>query len=333
MVYLIILKTGQLLFLTIPYEVLRRWQDLLKYRVEENIFMNTDNAIGIDSDIIILLPSDYYDSKNVDPSFSVEYQAICQIPEFKTILLNYDGFVTGDRIKIYPKDHYTGDCIYRGWMLKPQQYKELYEYLYDKNILLINNPEEYNNCHLFPYAFNHVYNYTPKSMCYEDGETIYWDVVNKTFKKFFIKDYVKSVKETNFPEYFETPVCAKEMNEKIIEFIKLRGDLYTGGIVLKEYVDLKKYGNSTNEYRAFYLDNQLLSLCRNSNQPDACSFVPYDFINKFNDFPSNFYTVDFAELSNGEWIVIETGDGQVSGLSTNQYALKFYNEMRRILLI
>ena len=48
--------------------------------------------------------------------------------------------------------------------------------------------------------------------------------------------------------------------------------------------------------------------------------------------PSNYYTVDFAELSNGDWIVIETGDGQVSGLSPNQYPFKYYDDMRYVLL-
>jgi hypothetical protein len=138
---------------------------------------------------------------------------------------------------------------------------------------------------------------------------------------------VKSVKETDFPRFFETPVEAVELDAKIAEFIEHRGSLFTGGIVLKEYVDLKRYGECTNEYRAFYLYHQLLSLCRNSKQPESCLSVPPYFLTKLSNLRSNYYTVDFAELADGSWIVIETGDGQVSGLSPRQWEFKYYDDL------
>ena len=173
--------------------------------------------------------------------------------------------------------------------------------------------------------------HTPQNLYFENPVDIDWDLVNGTFRKFLIKDYVKSVKGSKFPDFFETPVKPEELNAQIAEFIELRGGLFTGGIVLKEYVDLKKYGSATNEYRAFYLCGQLLSLCHNSNQPDSCGFVPLDFVNKFTKLLSNYYTVDFAELADGSWIVIETGDGQVSGLSPNQHVFQYFDDMRATL--
>jgi len=303
-----------------------------KYRYTLKRLIETGKSVGEDSDVLILFPSDYFDRKNVDPDFNAEYEAVCRIPEFKIVLFNYDGFISGEPLKIYPEASHVGDCVYRGWMLKPEQYKRLYDLLQGKGILLINTPVEYDTCHLFPHSRRFLHSDTPKSLCYQDGEAIYWDIVNRTFNKFMIKDYVKSVKGTGFPTFFETPVNANEMRNRILEFIELRGSLFTGGIVLKEYVDLKKYGETTNEYRAFFLDNQLLSLCRNSNQSETCRSVPLDFVSRFNKLPSNYYTVDFAELSNGDWIVIETGDGQVSGLSPNQYPFKYYDDMRYVLL-
>jgi len=158
-----------------------------------------------------------------------------------------------------------------------------------------------------------------------------WAAVNKTFLRFLVKDFVKSEKGTDFPAFFSTPVDSDTMEKHIANFIEMRGSLYTGDIVLKEYVDLKRYNDATNEYRAFYLRGQLLSLCRNSNQPESCNTVPMDFVNKFNCLTSNYYTVDFAELADGNWIVIETGDGQVSGLSPGQWEFKYYDDMRAIL--
>lgn len=34
---------------------------------------------------------------------------------------------------------------------------------------------------------------------------------------------------------------------------KYRGNLLTGGICIKEFLDLKRYGEKTNEYRVFYI--------------------------------------------------------------------------------
>ena len=280
--------------------------------------------------MLIMFPSDYFNTKQIDPMYASEYEAVCKIPEFKTILFNHDAFVEDGAVKIYPKDYYTGECILRGWMLTPEQYSILHGHLSSKGMTLINTPEQYSACHLLPNVLPYIEKHTPKSLVFTQGTAIGWNIVNGTFKRFMVKDYVKSVKETNFPMFFETPVKADEMNRRIEEFTDHRGKLYTGGIVLREFVDFKRYGVVTNEYRAFYLRGQLLSITRNSNQPENCPFIPQDFVNKFTNLPSDYYTVDFAELADGSWIVIEAGDGQVSGLSPNQYIFKYYSDMREI---
>ena len=40
---------------------------------------------------------------------------------------------------------------------------------------------------------------------------------------------------------------------------------------------------------------------------------------------SNFFTIDIAEKEDGTWMILETGDGQVSGLPSGQDEIKFYN--------
>lgn len=279
----------------------------------------------------ILFPSDYFDIKKVDVNYECEYRVACNMPEFDIILYNYDEFVSSGEFKSYPKDIDGGLCIYRGWMLKPGQYKELNEKLKCKEIILVNDDNEYENCHLFPNTYEDIKHYTPKSKYYENYKQIDWNNINCEFKRFMIKDYVKSVKGTSFPNCFVTPIKEESMKGYIEEFIKLRGTLFTSGIVIKEFLDFKKYGEVTNEYRAFYMKGKLVTVSKNSNQPDDCPFVPIEFVGKFIRLKSNFYTVDFAELDNGNWIIIEVGDGQVSGLSPNQYVFKFYDEIRAII--
>ena len=48
-----------------------------------------------------------------------------------------------------------------------------------------------------------------------------------------------------------------------------------------------------------------------------------------NKIQSDFFTIDVAEKSDGSWTIIETGDGQVSGLSPGQNELEFYNQISK----
>ena len=45
---------------------------------------------------------------------------------------------------------------------------------------------------------------------------------------------------------------------------------------------------------------------------------PASLIQKYRNLDSPYYTVDYAELEDGSWRVIEAGDGEVSGLSDGQ---------------
>ena len=88
-------------------------------------------------------------------------------------------------------------------MLNSEKYKKLYEYLSSRGLKLINNPEEYRFCHEFPNAYKVVKDLTPAIRVYNEGEEIDWTSVKKQFDKFMIKDFVKSVKGTHFPKYFD----------------------------------------------------------------------------------------------------------------------------------
>jgi hypothetical protein len=43
---------------------------------------------------------------------------------------------------------------------------------------------------------------------------------------------------------------------------------------------------------------------------------------------SNFFTMDIAKKKDGEWMIIELGDGQVSGLPENTNKDDFYESLR-----
>lgn len=107
-------------------------------------------------------------------------------------------------------------------------------------------------------------------------------------------------------------------------FYKYRGDLISGGLCFKEYVELAKYGDKTNEYRMYYIGNEVASVCRNSLQQDFTAEPPRELIDSYKNLPSPFYTLDYAELTDGAWKILEAGDGSVSGSSEGQDLYSFY---------
>ena len=66
---------------------------------------------------------------------------------------------------------------------------------------------------------------------------------------------------------------------------------------------------------------------KNSDQPENSPMPPVELIQKYQFLDSRFYTIDYAELKDGSWIIIETGDGSVSGLGLNQNPYMFYSSL------
>lgn len=47
---------------------------------------------------------------------------------------------------------------------------------------------------------------------------------------------------------------------------------------------------------------------------------------------NNFFTMDIAKKKNGDWIIMELGDGQVAGLPDNADSNAFYKSLKEGLL-
>ena len=97
----------------------------------------------------------------------------------------------------------------------------------------------------------------------------------------------------------------------------------------KEYLDLKTYGDKTNEYRVFYINHEVATVCRNSGQGNYTPEPPEELIEKYKGLDSSYYTVDYAETVYGSWKIIEAGDGQVSGLSEGQNYEYYFRTLYR----
>ena len=69
------------------------------------------------------------------------------------------------------------------------------------------------------------------------------------------------------------------------------------------------------------------AISRNSGQNILTPFPPEKLIEKYRNLPSPYYTVDFAQLSDDSWRIIEAGDGGVSGLPEGQDPYENYRKL------
>jgi len=274
---------------------------------------------------VILFPSEYSDKYVVDNSFSNEYEAAHARCDLSIALFDQRVFEEQKQVSIAHLGALSTApvVVYRGWMMKPEDYEVFYGQLESLGAKLITSPTEYNNLHLFPNTYPYLQGVTPKALICRK-ENVNYDTVVDTFDNFMVKDYVKSVKGYDFPQSITSSISEEEFDALLKKFKELRGDLFTGGYIFKEYLQFKKYGNATNEWRCFYVGGKTLALNRNSGQAASVPSPPENLVFRCSSLQSAYYTVDFAELEDGSWIVVETGDGQVSGLASSQNAMLYY---------
>ena len=144
--------------------------------------------------------------------------------------------------------------------MKPEIYTNFYVQLIEKGITLITAPNEYEHFHIFPNVYSEIITDTARMAVFPEGKSLNVDEIKKAFNRFMVKDYVNSVKGTSFPKYFDSSITQEEFDKHMEKFFNYRGDLYTGGICIKEYLTLKRYGDRTNEYCVFYNDLKIKSL-------------------------------------------------------------------------
>jgi hypothetical protein len=102
-------------------------------------------------------------------------------------------------------------------------------------------------------------------------------------------------------------------------------------VVFREYVPIKEVNGVKQEYRLFFLDNELLISGPYWEGQDSSVMFPEDMMEAARSLahgiPSPFFTMDVAQLEDGGWTVIEIGDGGVSGLQ-QIHPDAFYGELK-----
>ena len=231
-------------------------------------------------------------------------------------------------------------------MLKPDEYKAMYESLGARSVRLINTSDQYRTCHHLPESYAYLEGRTPKTtwMALEgppSAEQLRELAAPFGGKALVIKDYVKSQKHYWAEACFIPDASDLEHVERVVtRFLELQGEDLNVGLVFREYVPLRVVGEHPKsgmplaaEFRIFWLDHEPLLVHRYwADLVELEDEVPIDELRSTaKGIPSRFFTMDVAMLDDGSWIVVELGDAQVSGLPSDAVAPGFYRRLRELL--
>lgn len=295
---------------------------------------------------MILFPNNLLEPKNPDPDYQIEVDAAKALGMPIGVISLEDvemGEFTQAVRRVRPEAVPT-KAIYRGWMMTPTQYEGLYHALQAKNIELVNSPKAYKHCHYFVESYEKIRANTPLSVCIELEENPNFEEIFEKLTIFgeeaiIVKDYVKSEKHAWKEACFIPNAQDKDSIKRITErFMELRGSYFNEGLVYRKFEALAAIGDHpqsgmplTKEFRLFFLYGKLIAQSKYWEAIDYeadIDLTPFQTIAQ--TIESNFFTMDIAQRENGEWIIMELGDGQVSGLPNTIDAVNFFKHISNI---
>ena len=271
---------------------------------------------------VVLFLTDLLDPKAPDFEYTKEYQAAKKY--FSVGLI--------DQQQLFEKNTVTLNCqitqdtvyIYRGWMLKPGLYTKLVNFIQNRGGKMLNDLAEYEATHLLPNWATAGQNQLKTRWTSDLSDASIRQLLQQFSGSVTIKDFVKS-RKYEWDEAFYIPATSDTAHalQVVHNFIERQGTELVGGLVMREFIALKSLGEHPKshtpifeEYRVFYLNNAPLTII-NYWTEEKITLSPKDkkliqLAGK--QISSNFYTIDFARKANGQLIIMEMGDGQVSGL-------------------
>jgi hypothetical protein len=294
----------------------------------------------------LIFCSDPLQVRMPDPAFAAEVAA-AETVGLEYALVNYEALVNDQdplravqRVPVQPS---TDLGVYRGWMLTPADYQQLYAGLAARGVQLINDPVAYRHCHYLPEWYPLVAGVTPRSVWSTTRGDLSLDRLMELVRPFgprplIVKDFVKSRKhEWADACYIPSAADRAAVDRVVRRFLELQGDDLNEGLVFREFVEfeaLTKHSKSgmplTKEFRLFFLDGAPLYTVPYWEEGDYQGMRPP--ADQFRDVAqmigSRFFTMDIAQRVDGAWMIVELGDAQVAGLPEHVDILEFYRALR-----
>jgi hypothetical protein len=280
-----------------------------------------DTVDGMPADLRVLFCADPLVPARVDEHFAGQAATVRELGGL-VALIDHDALVAGHAdaaVRRVPRG--SGPWWYRGWMIPAAAYVDLAEALRRRDVELRVSPRRYRSAHELPgwYAtFRYV---TP------DSDWMHWvpgavpterDVMalaaGPAPGAAMVKDFVKSRKhEWKEACYIPDVTDIKQTTAVVARMVELQEDTLNGGIVLRRFEEYRQKNGQAAEARVWWIDGVPIMVTAHPDtpgpvpDPDLAAVAPLVVA-----LGCPFVTTDMAQRVDGEWRVIEVGDGQVS---------------------
>ena len=188
--------------------------------------------------------------------------------------------------------------VYRGWMVKGEEYAALVRAIEQCGARAFTSPREYLATHHLPNWYPLLADLTPQTRMFPADADLVAELRALGWGAYFLKDYVKSLKTARGSivlDPVEAPAVLAEMRE-------YRGEI-EGGICVRWVEDYVP----ESEQRYFVLNG--VGYAASEGTP-----IPEPVRQCAERLPSKFFSVDVVRRRDGALRVVEVGDGQVSDL-------------------
>ena len=220
---------------------------------------------------------------------------------------------TADALRGVRRREVEAGAVYRGWMLTADTYRLLYNGLSERGLRLRTAPASYRRCHYFsgwcealrPFAAD--YRIVPADIA-GDPDALISALASFGGRSLVVKDEVKSVPGADF---IRDSRDAGEVSAVVAKLLDECDGRPAGGIVFREALDFVRGGDRVAEVRSFVVGGEVV--CAAPRQSVDAGHPPGDWLRSVADaVDSPFFTIDAAVTTDGQWRVVEIGDGQVS---------------------
>lgn len=296
-------------------------------------------------DLTLLFPADPFARRQPDEVYAAELEAAATLG-LRTALLDFEALAddgsVARAVRWLPESSSECTAVYRGWMLRPERYGDLFLALVARGYRLITTPEQYALTHQLPNWYSLLEQWTPRSVWMSVGDAL--DPERRTAAlgdlvdgPLIVKDYVKSQEHAWDEACFVPDARDERAADRVVRrFLELQGPDLNEGIVFRRFEQFRSLGRHpqsgmpiSREYRVFVIGGQpaTVSAYRDDEGADEVT-VPADDVQwvtgAVSQINSHFFTVDIAEREDGVWRVVELGDGQVAGLPDHVDPLRFH---------
>lgn len=226
--------------------------------------------------------------------------------------------------------------VWLGYIPDSARYEAIHQAALQKNLRLLNTPEEHQLVQEFDATYPFLEGKTPRSIVVHSTEEALERAPEIGFP-LFLKGAVQSRKSRGLSACVANNPTELEARVRELLELELRS---RGRVVLRELVQLRHITTHGDfpmgrEFRVFLLDAQILALGYYWPHADELALLTEDerrqierlCVEAARRIPARFLSLDCGQLESGAWTIIEAGDPQFSGLS--QIApLAYWNRLR-----